>query len=1006
MPTYDGIGETITHKLEIEGDLFLQDIEGGTNSTQVPLEIFSDFTSSNDESINSRMLRLRVNNLNAIQDDNSNIYVADMGIKGVNGEDYFFITAPQNTSNVGDQNTFVISKTSNVGIGTTDPGHYRLLVNNSSTKHFGVPGNDTPTTGDTLVYNDNGDWVYHFVEGTLPPGTVNNEILTWNGANWVPNHSMRTTDSNTSIGIGVGIGTFVPGANLHVVGSVTATQDVNISGKFQGGRLRVGSVLSPDPTNPNVTVPGDLTVSGTLTSDEWIHTSNLDITGNINVDYDVLIDGTYQGTGMRLDGTLQNLRGAIPDLSVAGSITATGDIKTDQTFRGTDASITGTITTSNITHGSELTITSNLLMGPGTTLTASNIVGASPVTISSGLVMGSGSTLTTSNIVGSSFLSVTANTNVVAEFTASEKLIKYPRVKMTAATTSGYTASASSEYSATFPAYNSFDGVIDNNTVWISASGTYDGSGIATSSDSFNGVNGSYITIELPTNIKLNYAYIYGRDSTNANPRRPKTGILYGSTDNSSWTEIGNFSITSLPSIAFGPEIIPHTSGYYKYFRIQVTSMFLTGVNDACCISELELYGYPENDLGDGTSVLFKTVPNTPKTDFLDVYYDASNTNSSSTVVKNIVDDSSATPVDLTFTSTDPKAWYFDGSTSNVTGTHGLGTGNVPHSHAVWFKRTSAINTWDYVCSIGTFTNDQQSAIAINSNQINWSIYATNIRASPIIENDTWYHVVISYNGQNSTTEIYINGLIQNVTVEGAGTLNLTGTTLKLGCRPGDGDYFNGSIANYRLYDRPLSADEVWELYGYQKAYFSVSPDVVTYKAGRVGIGTSEPRAVLDVVGSLNLTNGITYNNIRSMFSAYSTNGDSSASWPIILEKTGYNIGNHYDTTTGWYTVPITGIYSFNILVFATNGVGSTQYALKMKPGGQSVFGNDNWKANRLATGGDDSFLIYAVGGFPFSGSLDIYCEEGDMVGWGHRSTTVSLYYAHCAFSGRLITPI
>ena len=142
------------------------------------------------------------------------------------------------------------------------------------------------------------------------------------------------------------------------------------------------------------------------------------------------------------------------------------------------------------------------------------------------------------------------------------------------------------------------------------------------------------------------------------------------------------------------------------------------------------------------------------------------------------------------------------------------------------------------------------------------------------------------------------------------------------------------------------------------------------------------------------------------MFMAYSSNGDTSASWPIILEKTGYNIGNHYDTTTGWYTVPITGIYSFNILVFATNGVGSTQYALKMKPGGQSVFGNDNWKANRLATGGDDSFLIYAVGGFPFSGSLDIYCEEGDMVGWGHRSTTVSLYYAHCAFSGRLITPI
>ena len=142
MPTYDGIGETITHKLEIEGDMFLQDIEGGTNSTQVPLEIFSDFTSSNDESINSRMLRLRVNNLNAIQDDNSNIYVTDMGIKGQVDKDYFFITAPQNTSNVGDQNTFVISTTSNVGIGTTSPS-YNLHV-----------AGDIYATGNIIGYSD------------------------------------------------------------------------------------------------------------------------------------------------------------------------------------------------------------------------------------------------------------------------------------------------------------------------------------------------------------------------------------------------------------------------------------------------------------------------------------------------------------------------------------------------------------------------------------------------------------------------------------------------------------------------------------------------------------------------------------------------------------------------------------------------------------------------------------------------------------------------------------
>ena len=121
MPTYDGIGETITHKLEIEGDMFLQDIEGGTNSTQVPLEIFSNFHQSSNESKNSRMLRLRVQNATEVNVSNS--YVTDFGIRGEADKDYFFITAPQNTSNVGDQNTFVISSTSNVGIGTTDPGH-------------------------------------------------------------------------------------------------------------------------------------------------------------------------------------------------------------------------------------------------------------------------------------------------------------------------------------------------------------------------------------------------------------------------------------------------------------------------------------------------------------------------------------------------------------------------------------------------------------------------------------------------------------------------------------------------------------------------------------------------------------------------------------------------------------------------------------------------------------------------------------------------------------------
>ena len=77
-----------------------------------------------------------------------------------------------------------------------------------------------------------------------------------------------------------------------------------------------------------------------------------------------------------------------------------------------------------------------------------------------------------------------------------------------------------------------------------------------------------------------------------------------------------------------------------------------------------------------------------------------------------------------------------------------------------------------------------------------------------------------------------------------------------------------------------------------------------------------------------------------------------------------------------------------------------------MKPNGQSVFGSDNWKPSRDNGVGNDGFLFNASNGQPLGGSLEIYCEEGDMVGWGVRYNSSTAYYAHCAFSGRLITPI
>src|SRR5210317_2155904 len=118
MPVYDGINSNaITHQLEIVGSSFFKDIEQGTLSTKVPVEIFSDYKSSPDAVWGSRMMRFRSQPYGEI--DVTRSYVSDIGIDAANN--YFFLTSPQNSNIVGDKGSFVLTSDSNVGLGTTNP---------------------------------------------------------------------------------------------------------------------------------------------------------------------------------------------------------------------------------------------------------------------------------------------------------------------------------------------------------------------------------------------------------------------------------------------------------------------------------------------------------------------------------------------------------------------------------------------------------------------------------------------------------------------------------------------------------------------------------------------------------------------------------------------------------------------------------------------------------------------------------------------------------------------
>ena len=122
-----------------------------------------------------------------------------------------------------------------------------------------------------------------------------------------------------------------------------------------------------------------------------------------------------------------------------------------------------------------------------------------------------------------------------------------------------------------------------------------------------------------------------------------------------------------------------------------------------------------------------------------------------------------------------------------------------------------------------------------------------------------WYHLVVTYDGEQRLA--FIDGQYAPIHSTSGGTygklLNLPASAqLQLGRRNNNANEFHGSIANFRLYNRPISEDEIWQLYAYQKEFFNKEPDVVTFKNGRLGVGTTEPMAVLDIRGDI-LVNGM-----------------------------------------------------------------------------------------------------------------------------------------------------
>ena len=524
-----------------------------------------------------------------------------------------------------------------------------------------------------------------------------------------------------------------------------------------------------------------------------------------------------------------------------------------------------------------LVTTGNVEVG-GNVITSKDLTVTGNVTTNSELIVAG-------NVFYTNLMSVSVKSNVVTEYTGphDRPLRKYPEVALSITSESasgenGYKVSWSSIYdngnNVNERPFRAFDGDIGNTgNAWMVPSGVYgsDGTyaqnpprnlGTATGGNSTT-VDGEYIILQTPNKIKVKHFRI--SDKSTFTGRAAEAGKLYGSNDGSTWYELASFSeLTYYDASDYFNTVHVNATTYYDRLALVVTNSTATSSSTYMGIGELEYYGYEE---GSGSlDTTLKTVFNVPATTGtqLEVYYDGQDYTADTDFDQaNEVLDKSGNNLHgsqnggVGFDST-YKAFTFDGVDDKITTTSiGNTVGDWTHSTSFWFKFDVVESIHFY--SIGPNTVSGQNVTALYYNvegnylqtSVSGGVY-NRFKNVTLVPNH-WYHLT-TVKRANAQDSIYLNGIELPVTEYGNTGLQMSlpaNTSLNIGARPDQPSvaFFDGSIANFRLYSKALNAGQVKELYDFQKDYFLGSKSQVTLYKGHLGVGVTEPSGQLELAG-------------------------------------------------------------------------------------------------------------------------------------------------------------
>jgi hypothetical protein len=472
-----------------------------------------------------------------------------------------------------------------------------------------------------------------------------------------------------------------------------------------------------------------------------------------------------------------------------------------------------------------------------------------------------------------------AGDDVVMELPKHDRpLTKYPEVAMTANSSGGYVASASTTYNNNGAVYPAFAGD-DGTTTWLSQDGAFDTTSpyaANSSASTFDGEQCEWIQLQLPKAVKVSYFKIIPRSTaggTNAAPEdQTKSGSLYGSNDGTNFVKIGDYGDLDYGGASGQLVQTVHMNAkhYYTYLRLTCTARYGNYNNQQWVgIGELELYGYEEGDTS--VDVVHRSIPNKPGQQHLEVYWDANDSNSYSFADSSNVYDLSGNGVkgtltnNVTFDSVH-NGWITTSTTaSGITGSFSVSGGDWVHSISYWVKvRALPPSSVDYLFGFASAAAYNSIAHYIKPDGTlvtgAWTLdYPTSDFTIPVGE---WFHVTTTYQGggfsPNVNAKTYINGELKHMgTNLSSGT---DGTALGIPTSAqvvyfgyGYGGAATSPEATYgslRMYNKVLNADQVRELYEYDAPRFGHRQNLVSLHKGNLGIGVNYPNSRFEIAGA------------------------------------------------------------------------------------------------------------------------------------------------------------